>query len=321
MPRISVVVISKDEPSLDLTLESLRAQCADVGAECVVMDRSAGRLDSIRAMHPWVLWHDYVGPSDRAFTIPHQRNAAVAVASGEVIAFCDAGALPGVGWLARLTDPIIEGRRSATGGPIRSLHRSSYGTLNDLPSGTPVRGVVTCNFAFSRSLFDRVGGFDERFDYGSDTEFGWRIETAGELVVSVADAVVTADWGGRRRQLKRDLLYGEAKARQLCLCPEQRQRILVDSPEVLVYPLLYLTVPFAVLAALVLQSWWLVIPWALGCAILFTWDLRARRPPSVVFDHIIVSIGICKEFARASVARLRPSIAPTPAVPGRDLVA
>jgi len=303
--QVSVVVISKNESSLAITLDELRAQCADFGAECVVMDASMGRLDGVRDDHPWVHWNDYVGPADRAITIPHQRNAAVAVATGEVIAFCDAGGIPESGWLARLTAPIIGGSAAATGGPIRSLRRSSYGTLNDLPSGAAVRSVITCNFAFSRALFDRIGGFDERYDYGSDTEFGWRINEAGESVVSVADAVVTIDWGSRRLQLKRDLRYGEAKARQVLLCPGLRRRILQDNPEVLVYPLLFLTAPIGVLAALVSRTWSLAAPWALGCALIYGRDLRFRRPHGAMLDHVVVSVGICRELARASLVRIR----------------
>ncbi|HEY8081762.1 MAG TPA: glycosyltransferase, partial [Acidimicrobiales bacterium] len=282
--RISVVVISKDEPALATTLDELRAQCVELGAECVVIDASLGRLQGIRDDHPWVNWNDYVRPAGRAITIPHQRNAGVAIATGEVIAFCDVGGIPEHGWLSRLTAPIISGSATATGGPVRSLRPSSYGTLNDLPSGSVVRRVVTCNFAFSRALFDRIGGFDERFDYGSDTEFGWRIEGAGESVVSVADAIVTIDWGSHRRQLKRDLHYGEAKARQVLLCPGQRRRILQDSPEVLVYPLLFLTAPFAVLGALVWRRWSLAAPWALGCALVYGRDLRFRRPHGAMLD-------------------------------------
>ena len=305
MSQVSVVVISKDEPSLAITLDELRAQCAEFGAECVVMDASMGRLHDVRNDHPWVRWNDYVGPGDRAITIPHQRNAAVAVATGEVIAFCDAGGIPESGWLAQLTAPIIGGGAAATGGPIRSLRRSSYGTLNDLPSGAAVRSVITCNFAFSRALFDRIGGFDERYDYGSDTEFGWRINEAGESVVSVSGAVVTIDWGSRRRQLNRDLRYGEAKARQVLLCPGQRRRILQDNPEVLVYPLLFLTAPFGVLGALLSRTWSLGTPWALGCALIYGRDLRFRRPHGAMLDHLVVSVGICRELARASLASMR----------------
>ena len=52
------------------------------------------------------------------------------------------------------------------------------------------RAVVGNNLGIRRALFDELGGFDESFDrYGwEDTEFGWRAQTAGALLVPVRDA-------------------------------------------------------------------------------------------------------------------------------------
>ena len=308
---VSVVIISKDEPSLGDTLDVMRAQCDEIGAECVVVDASKGALADIKGAHPWVRWHNFTSPEGREITIPHQRNVGVRVAKGDVVAFCDSGGIPAAGWLARLTAPVLAGDAVATGGPIRSSRHTSYGTLNDVPTGGRIRKVVTCNFAFTRTLFDKIGGFDERFDYGSDTEFGWRIEDAGEHVTSVEDAVVTIDWGSRRRQLKRDLRYGEAKARQLVLCPSHRRRILRESPEVLVYPLVFLTLPLGIAAALGTGRWEVLVPWGAALVALVVRDLSCRRPVSSIVDHVVVTLGLVHEWVRGAFAALRrPSASP-----------
>lgn len=305
--RISVVIISKNEESLVTTLGALKDQCADAGAECVVVDASGGRLSHVRDEHAWVRWHDYVAPVSRQVTIPHQRNVGVRIAEGDIIAFCDTGGIPSEGWLSNLTSPMLRGSVAATGGPIRSLRRSAYGTLNDLPSGAAVTMVRTSNLAFTRELFERVGGFDERFDYGSDNDFGWRIEEAGELVVSVPEAVMTIDWGDRRRQTRRDWHYGEAKARQLLLRPGQRRRILRESPEVIVYPMVFATAPVAVLIALLTRRRMLLAPWLVSIALLYVRDRRCDRPHGAMLDHAVVSIGICREFASAGLGRAKRS--------------
>jgi len=303
VPRISVVVISKNEDFLSETLFALEAQCATSAAECVVVDASDLGLHQIRDAYPWVRWHDFRGPVGRSVTIPHQRNFGVSIAQGDVIAFCDAGGIPEDGWLSRLTSPILDGSVTATGGPIRSRYRSSYGTINDVPTGAPLPMVVTSNFAFARELFDRVGGFDERFDYGSDTDFGWRIEEAGETVVSVRDAVMSIDWGDRRRQLRRDLRYGEAKVRQWLWRRDRRRRIVQESPEILVYPLLFLTTPFAILAAVITRRWVLVGPWLGAYVIFIVRDVRFGRRIDSMLDHFMVTLGICKELASAAPRR------------------
>jgi Glycosyl transferase family 2 len=300
MADVSVVLISKNEVFLSATLTALKDQCDEVHAECVVVDASNGRLSSVRDAHDWVRWHDYVAPPGRGVTIPHQRNEGVALANGEVIAFCDAGGMPSEHWLSRLIAPIIGGTASATGGPIRSRRNTAYGTLNEAPSGAPLPSVVTSNFAFTKALFERVGGFDERYDYGSDGDFGWRIRELGEVVVSVPDAIMTIDWGDRRRQLKRDYVYGQAQARQWVLRPERRRKILLESPEVLAYPLLFLTTPPALVAALLTRRWVLLAPWVQAYAALYAWDRWRKRPHGAMLDHLVVSAGICRELAAAA---------------------
>jgi hypothetical protein len=304
VPGVAVVIISKDEAFLSETLTALREQCERVGADCIVVDASQGRLRDVREAHAWVRWFDFVGPEDRAVTIPHQRNLGVKLADSGVVAFCDAGGIPGEHWLSHLTAPIVDGIAVATGGPIRSRWPTAYGTLNEAPFGDTLRRVVTSNFAFTRDLFDSVGGFDERYDYGSDNDFGQRIRELGERVVSVPDAVMTIDWGDRRRQLQRDLRYGEAEIREWLLHPERRRRILLETPEVLIHPLLFVTMPFAFAAALITRRWSLFAPWLLALAANFAWDRGHRRPNHAMIDHLVVSFGSLRELASAGRDRL-----------------
>ena len=292
-----MVIISKNEVFLSQTLAALRAQCDEMDAECVVVDASGGGMGDVRDTHTWVRWHDFTARGGRSVTIPHQRNAGVGLAKGEIIAFCDAGGIPGEGWLSRLTAPIRDGDAAATGGPIRSRRPTAYGTLNEVPRGAAVPSVVTSNFAFTRALFDGVGGFDERYDYGSDGDFGKRIRELGEVVVSVPDAIMTIDWGDRRRQLRRDLRYGEAQAREWLLHPERRRRIVFETPEVLLYPLLFGTAPIALAVALVTRRWVVFAPWVKALVALYAWDRLHKRPNNAMVDHVVVSAGILRELS------------------------
>ena len=74
---ISVVIICKDETSLDDTLAIVADQVTglDEPSEVLVVDASAGRLDHIRQRHAaHVRWIDFQPPSDVSISIPHQRN-------------------------------------------------------------------------------------------------------------------------------------------------------------------------------------------------------------------------------------------------------
>ena len=109
---ISVVIISKDEESLDKTVSDVGDQAGRLAeaAEIVVVDASNGRLDHIRRRYETaVRWVQFEQPPGVRISIPHQRNAGVRAARGEIIVFTDAGCRPEPDWLARLVAPLFQG--------------------------------------------------------------------------------------------------------------------------------------------------------------------------------------------------------------------
>jgi len=74
--KVSIVVISKDEPALSDTLDLLGDQIGKIDglrpdeAEILVVDASSGRLDAIRAAHPTVRWIDFERPEGVRISIP-----------------------------------------------------------------------------------------------------------------------------------------------------------------------------------------------------------------------------------------------------------
>jgi len=302
-PLVSVIVLNKDEPEIAGTLELLRPQCEKAGAECLVVDASEGRLDHIRIANPWLSWIDYVKPFGAASSIPQQRNVGVHAAQGRIIAFCDAGGEPSPEWLETLVRPLLNGELSVTCGPVRSARPGVYTTINDLADGTLVERVLTANVAFTREAFDAVDGFDERYAYGSDMDFAWRLTDAGHLPTSVRSAVMGMDWGAWSLQKKRSWRYGRARGRLLRLHPGRRWRILLKGPEVVVYPTMMLTGPaFLALAALGVYA--PLALWAVAFSVLRFRQRREERPWSVMLSHCIFSAAMLYEFAAVIAARL-----------------
>ena len=252
---VSLVVTSRDESFLSHTLEVLRPQCEALNAECIVVDSSLGRLQAIADANPWVRWIDYVPQIPKSRTVPHQRNVGCLAARSPIIAFCDAGGEPDPAWLAQLVAPLLAGEAQATAGPIRPLRPGTYPVLNDLPFGATVPTVMTGNFAFTFESFQRAGGFDERYEYGEDTEFGWRLRDIGLSVFSVPDAIMTVDWGSIQRHLRRRILDGKGKARQFVLLPAYRLTIFARGVVIRSLSLMLLMV--LSLAALIAYQPWL----------------------------------------------------------------
>jgi hypothetical protein len=132
-------------------------------------------------------------------------------AIGGIMVFVDCGVWPELEWLAALVAPIFVGEEIVTCGPAI---KSAPSAAAD-PDGPPryVRERGSGNLAFLRSVVDAIGGFDESFEYGSDVDFTWRLNDAGMKIRFLPHAVVDHDWGDKRRQRKRSMDYGVARAR------------------------------------------------------------------------------------------------------------
>jgi GT2 family glycosyltransferase len=287
---ISIVILSKDEPALDDTLTDVIWQAKGLreASEIVVVDASEGRLDHIRRRHDGdVRWLQFKPPPKLRVSIPHQRNAGVRSARGDIIVFTDAGCRPEATWLGRLISPLRRGEHIAAGltlamaGSTGLYDRAARHALH-------ARFLAECstiNLAFRREVFDAVGGFDEGFAYGSDIDFSWRLTDAGYRIRGVPDAVVRHDWGRWRRQLRRSYVYGKARTRLYRKHRARLRHVLRDNPMVVAYPLFLLGLPltffFPVYPAL------LLIP---------AWRNRSDGAVRVVVDHVVYGAGILAEL-------------------------
>jgi glycosyltransferase involved in cell wall biosynthesis len=293
--RVSFVIISKDEPALDATLSALAAQCTTLSCETeiVVVDASAGRLARIRDRHPSVRWHDFEPDPGVGVSIPHQRNAGVRMARGEAIAFTDCGCLPERGWATALLAPILDGEESVSVG--RAVGRGDTSIYRPLSSagGDYLTECPTINLAFTRSAFDDVAGFDERFAYGSDIDFSWRLVQAGHRLRFVPGAAVSVDWGSPRRQLRRAWSYGRARARLYRKHGGLRTAWRSD-PVPFAYGLYVLGLPLALLS-----------PAYLGLLAVPALRNRDGQTALTLVDHLLLGAGFTREWAALTAGATR----------------
>jgi GT2 family glycosyltransferase len=224
-------------------------------------------------------------------TIPEQRNLGVAEAIGDVIVFTDCGCIPGPEWLSRLLAPILDGTEAVTCGRTGSRGRSVYdGTpvaapLDDVAPPEHVEECPTINLAFRRETFERIGGFDETFEYGSDIDFSWRLTRSGVRIRFVPHAVVVHDWGDHKRQNRRAVAYGRARAHLYRKHPDRIVGMLRDDPIVAAYPLFLLGLP--------LTLRWRAYPLLLAVPL---WRNRGKQPVRVVVDHLWFGVGVLSEL-------------------------
>jgi GT2 family glycosyltransferase len=181
--NFSVVIPTCHRPE---TLARCLAGLLPADSEIIVSDDSAGDAtrDLLARDFPGVRW--VAGPRRGPAA---NRNSGARAATGDWIAFIDDDCLPQSGWLAALaqaaTDAdVVEGRTVAPGATD-----SPWEEHVDNPHG----GVLwSCNLAFRREVFEKLGGFDEDFREaaGEDMELAWRVARAGCRVRFAPAAVV-----------------------------------------------------------------------------------------------------------------------------------
>ena len=218
-PRVSVVVCTHNgERTLSQCLDRLHC-LAYPDFELIVVDDGStdASADIARAHGAALIQTEHRGLS-------FARNAGVAKASGEVVAFLDDDAYPDPDWLHYVAVALRAEGYAGVGGP--NIPPEDDGLVADCVAaapGGPIHVLISdrvaehlpgCNMAFRKAALEEIGGFDERFRVaGDDVDVCWRLQEAGKTLGFSAGAVVMH----RRRDsvwryLKQQYGYGKAEA-------------------------------------------------------------------------------------------------------------
>jgi O-antigen biosynthesis protein len=200
--RVSVIVVSQDRPDdLHRCLKGL-SQMDHPCFEVVVVTRPSD-MQAVPGLPVRTV-------AFAEANISAARNAGLAVAAGEIVAFIDDDAVPEPTWLSRLTAPFadpdvvlatgfVRGRngislqsRAAVIDHLGETRAIDVGGTTILPSeaGRAVKAVGT-NAAFRRDSLCGIGGFDPAFRfYLDDSDVSIRLARSGGSTAIVPDAQV-----------------------------------------------------------------------------------------------------------------------------------
>ncbi|WP_114966568.1 glycosyltransferase family 2 protein [Alkalilacustris brevis] len=160
-----------------------------------------------------------LGLADAVKTVPFEwanisraRNAGIAAAAGEIVAFIDDDAVPEPTWLSRLATAFTDERVAAATGFVRGRngisfqHRAGWAdalgrtmpleadphaiSLHQGRAGVAVKTEGT-NMAFRRAMLARMGGFDPAFHfYLDETDLNMRQAAEEQITAIVPTAQV-----------------------------------------------------------------------------------------------------------------------------------
>jgi glycosyltransferase involved in cell wall biosynthesis len=200
-PFVSVIVPVYDHAeALRACLDALERQTYSAARfEVVVVDNSpAGDLHPlpaaangrVRSIHE---------PAPGSYSA---RNAGIAAARGEVLAFTDADCIPDPGWIEHGVSAVLRHPRAGiVAGRVRLFCRDAMSAnaielFESLLAFEQQEYVESRSFGVTANLFTRhevlrvVGGFNAALRSRGDQEFGHRIKDAGYDVVYCHDALI-----------------------------------------------------------------------------------------------------------------------------------
>jgi GT2 family glycosyltransferase len=217
-PRVSVVVCAyQAADTIEECLVSLvRSKYPDL--EVIVCDDgSTDRTGRLARRYPFpVLTLERGGLSNA-------RNAGVAAATGEIVAFLDADAACHPEWPYHLALSLEDENVVATGGPNlpvpgaglveRTVAASPGGPIHVLVSDDRAEHVPGCNMAFRREALEEIGYFDPVYTAaGDDVDVCWKLLDRGhEIAFSAAAQVLHHRRGTVRGYVRQQLGYGKAE--------------------------------------------------------------------------------------------------------------
>jgi GT2 family glycosyltransferase len=181
---ISVVIPNLHSPMIDrvvdaLAQQTMRAQIADI---VVVGQDRYGRIPA---------WVRFV-PTSRPLSAAATRNLGARQASGDYLLFLDADCIAAPDLVEQMLACHQRGHAVVSGGI--TIETDTYWVLCDnilaftpfltsAPAG-PREHVPSLNLSIARPLFERLGGFDERFGgaAGEDMDLSLRLREQGYVL-------------------------------------------------------------------------------------------------------------------------------------------
>ncbi len=224
-PRVSVIIPARNaEATIIPTLDSIFAQDYAGQIEVIVADGSETpeMAELVRRFHPSVK----LIPNPERTTVPG-ANAALRLATGDIIARCDAHTIFPPGYLSRAVETLERTGAANVGGRQLAVGTTPFERTVAMAMTTPLgvgdarhrlggkEGAADTAFlgVFPRETLEEMGGGYANVVWNEDYEFNYRLRKQGKIVWFDPELVVNYRPRGTLRTLARQYFnYGRGKS-------------------------------------------------------------------------------------------------------------
>jgi glycosyltransferase involved in cell wall biosynthesis len=189
-PVVSVIIpVFNDRERLQLCLKALAEQTYRSPFEIIVVDNGSDDLEPIAAAV--ALYANAVLAIEPTPGSYAARNRGLAIAQGEIIAFTDADCIPASDWLEQGSYHLLSTPNCGlVAGHIEifpsDAHQPTAVELFEMATAFPqehhlktLRYGATANLFTTKSVIERVGGFNQELKSGGDLDWGRRVDASG----------------------------------------------------------------------------------------------------------------------------------------------
>ncbi|MES2978530.1 MAG: glycosyltransferase family A protein [Pseudomonadota bacterium] len=191
--------------TLDVQLQALTRQHWDAGWELVVVNNGStdGSMDLVERYRGRIpvlsIVHAHI-PGTRRLGVPHSYNVGIQAARGDAFVFCEADDEVAEGWLTAMGEALAQhdfvcarlDHRKLNPEWLHPAEGDGYQSagLSKLEGHTGYAHASGCSFGMRRSLYERVGPLNTDFPFAHDTEYSWRVQSAGYALHFEPEALI-----------------------------------------------------------------------------------------------------------------------------------
>ncbi|MFA6553851.1 MAG: glycosyltransferase [Patescibacteria group bacterium] len=197
MTATLITTVYNEEKNITDFLASIAGQ-SKLPDEVVIVDaastdRTYALITDFSAMHPEL----HLKLIKKAGNRSVGRNTAILNSLSPIIACTDAGCRLDKDWFRNITRPFESGNAEVVSGWYETVKNNSWDislskVLNFSPKNVRPESFLpsTRSIAFTKTVWEKAGGFDERLSHNEDTPFALELHKSTSRFVFASDAVV-----------------------------------------------------------------------------------------------------------------------------------